>query len=611
MTERLLFLDFETFWSQDYSLTKMTPPEYILDPRFETQGLAYAYDSEPTGWVDGPDVQDWVTQQDWANLTAVAHNMQFDGAILAWRYGIVPKHYVDTLGMARALYGSKFRSMSLATLSESLLGAKKGNALMNTKGLTFREIQRSPFYGEFIKYAVTDVNLCRQLFFRMVQEFPVENEIALVDELVRMVTKPKFELDVTALSMHLIELREHKDKLLKRLDVDRAALLSNDKFAVLLEERGVDPPRKISPTTGKLTWAFAKTDEEFLALAEHEDEEISLLANARLGVKSTIEETRTESFVDIGMLPWPNGKRCMPVPLRYSGAHTHRFSGDWRLNLQNLPRKSPIRKAMRAPDGMVVVAADASQIEARVVTWLAGQKDLLNVFATGGDPYCAFASKVYDRTITKTDKVERQVGKTAVLGLGFGMGAAKFEITLKRMAGIDAGSDFAQDVVSTYRTAYPRIPTLWSQCEGGLRALLMGDTYRIGPLMFEKSGILLPSGLRIEYPKLYRDEEGQYTYETGRGKKYLFGGKVTENGVQALARIATMGAHLKMRKLLPGLELALQVHDQLVYVVPKEIGDDFLALLIQTMSEAPEWAPGLPLGAEGGIGETLAEAEGK
>ena len=116
----------------------------------------------------------------------------------------------------------------------------------------------------------------------------------------------------------------------------------------------------------------------------------------------------------------------MPVPFKYSGAHTHRFSGDWSINLQNLPRDSELRKALRAPKGKVVVAVDTSQIEARINAMLSGQKDLVDAFREGRDVYCEFATVIYGRQITKADKVERFVGKTAVLSLGYGSGAAAF-----------------------------------------------------------------------------------------------------------------------------------------------------------------------------------------
>src|SRR5690606_2260190 len=165
-------------------------------------------------------------------------------------------------------------------------------------------------------------------------------------------------------------------------------LMSNPKFAALLQQRGVDPPMKISPTTGKVTYAFAKSDLDFQALAK--DPRVADLCEARIRVKSTIGETRAVRFLEAG-----KDGMCLPILLNYSGTHTHRWSGGNKMNLQNLKRGGELRRSILAPDGHVIVVADSAQIEARVLAWLAGQDDVVEAFRNKCDLYSEFASFVF------------------------------------------------------------------------------------------------------------------------------------------------------------------------------------------------------------------------
>jgi DNA polymerase len=310
----------------------------------------------------------------------------------------------------------------------------------------------------------------------------------------------------------------------------------------------------------------------------------------------------------------------MPVPLRYSGAHTHRFSGDWKLNLQNLPRGGQLRRALAAPNGSVVVAADASQIEARIVAWLAKQTDLLQVFADRGDPYSTFASKyVYNRPITKADKVERFVGKPCILGLGFGMGAEKFRATVKqqsaqmvRVGALPAVIEFepeeAQAIVSAYRRGYANIHRTWSFLDTQLNAISRSGTdLEWGPVRFEHERVRLPNGLYLYYHKLYR-LESQWGFTYAGKPKYIFGGKLLENIVQALARIVITDAALRIEAR-TGQRFALQVHDELVYVVREADAAEMQEILLEEMKRGSEWTQGLPLDAEASMGPTYGDAK--
>ena len=282
--------------------------------------------------------------------------------------------------------------------------------------------------------------------------------------------------------------------------------MSNPKFAELLKSHGVIPPTKISPTTGKETLAFAKSDEEFKKLLEHENETVQALVSARLGVKSTIEETRTARFINIAM------RGTMPIPLRYYAAHTGRWGGDDKVNMQNLPRNSPLKDAICAPTGYTMIDCDLSQIEARTLAWLAEEHDLVEAFDRGDDVYKIMASSIYGKPVDKIDKGERFVGKTTILGAGYGMGAMKFQAQLKNF-GVELDEDECKRIIRVYRETYQWIPHLWRSASDALEGIMDGAGAligRYGVLSVDSArGIRLPNNLHIKYPNLRRqDTEG-------------------------------------------------------------------------------------------------------
>ena len=405
----ILTVDFETYYSQQYSLSKVTTEEYVRDPRFEAIGVAVKVDDEETQWFSGTKAQTkrWLDQFDWANGIAVAHNAMFDMAILNWVFDIRPKRIVDTLSMLRAIDGPDAGN-SLAKAAERYGLGVKGTEVVNAMGkgrldFTAEEMAR---YGE---YCINDTELTYALFKRIGEGFP-PIEFRLIDLTIRMFTEPMLSLDEEVLTNHLSNVKSSKEALMAKLNYEKADLMSNPKLAELLTSHGVVPPMKISPTTGKETHAFAKNDEAFKELLEHEDPQVQAIVAARLGVKSTLEETRTERFIRIAE------RGTLPVPLRYYAAHTGRWGGDDKVNLQNLPRKSPLKKAMLAPEGYAFIDCDSSQIEARTLAWLAGQDDLVDAFDAGEDVYKIMASRIYGVPVDEVTDGQRFVGKTTILG---------------------------------------------------------------------------------------------------------------------------------------------------------------------------------------------------
>ena len=600
----IIALDFETYYDPAYSLSKVTTEEYIRHELFEVIGVAVKVNDGETQWFSGTKkkTSEWLAQFDWGNSIAVAHNAMFDMAILSWHFDIRPKMIADTLSMARALHGAEGISLSLKSLAEHYELGVKGTEVLNalSKGridFTPAELER---YGE---YCINDAELTYKLFPAMAPQVP-KVEMRLIDLTLRMFTEPKLELDKCVLEDHLRSVQEKKTDLLSKIAASKEDIMSNPKLAKVLTDLGVTPPTKISPTTGKKAYAFAKTDEAFRALLEHEDFPVQAVVAARLGVKSTLEETRTERFIKIAE------RGPLPVPLRYYAAHTGRWGGDDKVNLQNLPRKSPLKKAMRAPDGYLLVDCDSSQIEARTLAWLAGQRDLVEAFDRGEDVYKIMASSIYGVPVEKVEEKQRFVGKTTILGCGYGMGAAKFKAQLKNF-GVEMELKECERIIYIYRETYPMIPRLWSQAQAALSEMVRGGAKPIGVagvLSVSPSGVKLPNGLWIKYPglRLHTDEKTgreEMVYTTRKGKasipSRIYGGKMVENICQALARIIMGEQMLMIARRLP---VVMTVHDAVGVLVKVEEAGEGRAFIEGCMRIRPKWALGLPLNCESKIG---------
>jgi hypothetical protein len=603
----IITVDFETYYSADLGFAKQTTEEYVRDPRFEVVGVAVQVNDGEPEWFSGDSISTYAFLKnfDWENSLALAHNAMFDGFILTEHFQIKPKGWLDTLSMGRALHGTNVGG-SLKVLAEFYGIGEKGNEVEDAKGLRRTDFSKAQL-NQYAEYCKNDVRLTWDLFNCMSQNFPA-TELRLIDLTIRMFTEPVLQLDEGMLRIHLLKERQRKKDLLDNFDKD--TLMSNPKFADLLRAWGVEPPMKKSPATGKETYAFSKTDEAFKELLEHPNMAVQSLVAARLGTKSTIEESRTERFIGIAQ------RGAMPVPLRYYAAHTGRWGGDDKLNLQNLPRGSALKKAILAPAGYMMIDSDSSQIEARTLAWLAGQDDLVEAFDRGEDVYCIMASAIYNRDITKADKEERFVGKTTILGCGYGMGAAKFQGALKN-AGVSVSLEEAKRIIDTYRATYPKITALWKSAGTALDAMLRGQTTTLGRggiLKIEgKDGVRLPNGLYIRYPnirKMTNEDEGktEIVYDTKKGRAVIpnriYGGKLIENVCQALARIIIGDQMLMIAK---KYQVVMTVHDAVACIVRTEEVATAQEYVEMCMRIRPKWGLELPLNCEAGHGESYGE----
>jgi len=600
----IITVDFETYYSKDLGFKTHTTEEYVRHDDFHVIGVGVAVNDEQPVWFSGTheQIKVWFNQFDWANSFVLAHNTQFDGAIMSWLFGVRPKGWLDTLCMARALHGVDAGG-SLKALAERYQVGVKGTEVDNALGL--RRIDFSPehlaTYGE---YCCNDVELTRSLFKLMMDGFPAK-ELKVIDTTLRMFVEPSLVLNLPLLESHLESVKDKKAALIAAAEADKDVLMSNDKFAELLESLGVNPPTKLSARTGKKAWAFAKTDEEFKALANHPDPRVQALVSARLGTKTTLEETRTQRFIDIAL------RGPLPVPLKYYGAKTGRWAASDSINLQNLPRGSKLKTAIEAPEGHLLVGADLSNIELRVGLWLAGQTDKLALLGAGHDLYKDFASSVFNVAYEEVTKDQRFIGKTSQLSLIYGVGAVKLHAAIKTGSGNDIGEDSARAIVQLYRNTYTKVADIWRSGESVLEAIQSNQQFSYGRDGFFSvdgaKGVRLPSECYMQYPDLQKtmvEGRTKWSYAVRTGRDDVYGAKVFQGLTQATARCIIAEHMLKIQK---RYRVVLTIHDALYMVVPEQEAKEAKDFTVSIMRTAPTWMPDIPLDAEAGYGKTLSD----
>ena len=678
---RLVTLDFETYYDDEYTLKKLSTSEYIRDPRFKAQMVGINIGGKGTKWYPASKIRQALSSIPWATHSLLAHHAQFDGMILYEHYGISPLMIYDTLSMARALYsndiGAGLDEVSLYTGGEG----KIKDVLETTAGVRDWSAALCAKVGP---YCARDVDETLRIFKHMHPRFPAE-EIELISHICRMFTEPVLgvdrprvqkelereiaekkkimlsfvkDADQADITLELKDLRELaedtatpipdvpkkdlKDALHKALPKEEVnvrrvkKLIGSNKFADLLQAEGVEPPVKISPAyfkhrdeTKKWTYAFSKTDMAFVELQEHLNPRVRALVEARMSVKSTTNETRAGRFLTAS----ENGA-CLPIYLKYSAAHTHRLGGGNKMNPQNLKRGGELRKSIQAPNGDVIVVVDSGQIEARVNAWLWGQEDLLDDFRLADqgkdrDAYCKFADLVYGRRIEKgKDDIERFVGKTCILGLGYQMGADRLRKTLAlgtQGPQVFISEEESRKIVYTYRKKNYRIKNGWDICQRVVEQMAAGVAGSWKCIAWDKETLYLPNGMTMHYPNLRDDrfsEENrvkritaeltgedldfdpdwpQFVYDSKETKTKIYGGKMCENIVQALARIIVLNQCLAIMKTGKVKRWVMSTHDEGAFTVKKALGEKTFKLAHAAFSTPPAWAPDLPLNADGGF----------
>ena len=641
-------LDFETYYGRGYSLGRQDTNtiDYVCDDKFKIHCVGVQ--------VDGGDVEMFregemaqfeqfmldLNEED-KPIALLCHNTAFDAFILYHKFDWHPDFYLDTMSMSKGMFVGA--PASLKNLCRRLWptqdAMRKGDELALSKDV--RDLPRE-LMDIICAYCVMDVKLTYEAFEKMVVHYP-EDEMYLIHMNIRMFVEPWFKIDTQLIQEEIDEQVELKKAAFKTAGLPTSVLSSNQKFGIYLETQGYEIPFKENPK-GELIAALGQKDWPFLKFtAQHP--ELADVFEARKLAMSNIQETRARRFLNTAKKL--NGS--MPVPLKYYGAHTGRYSGGEKLNLQNLtrinkddPSSGRLRKSLMAPDGYSVIVSDLSNIEARVLAWLSGQEYLMELYRNGGDPYLYMASVIsnfnYDEALEIRRKPtedrpnpdfnpyfrhgERNIGKVSVLGLGFGMGAQKFWVTMNTgpmgMPPIPITLDQAQEIVTMYRTINFAVPEYWKKCEQVIEEMIRGTlALPFGPLEIHAANLIMPNNMALQYPNLriMPDAHGQsvqYSPElTPRGdlknRKYLWGGTLTENIVQALARVVISEQTLEIEKYLDdtfGLDEARvvhMVHDELIVIGPEVHADMIYAKMVGIMSVSPSWAKDLPLESEGGF----------
>jgi DNA polymerase len=621
---RILGLDAETFYSDDYSLRKMNTANYIHDPRFKVHLWAVQFDGHAPTWVGHEGMLKLSTMLDWSQICVVGHNLRFDGAILAFKYGIRPGLWVDTLGMARVVIGAKSRRHDLDTVAKmcGLSGKVRRQALDDVKGKRDLTTAETASLGA---YSCDDISDTLAAFHVMRRQFP-DREFWFLDWATRMFTEPRLCFNRATLEEAYAEEVAEKERLLAAIPYGKTQLSSNPQFAEILRKHGVEPPTKTSKTTGGTTYAFAKNDMDFAALREHDDPLVQQLVAARLAIKSTIKESRAMRFLDLQQVgPWS-------VPLNYAGAmNTNRLSGGDSQNPQNLSNGSKLRDAIEAPEGYVVVAVDSSGIELRTAAALAGEWGIIERAVQKQDEYARFASIIFGYPVNKKDHPrERKVGKVGVLSLGYQSGAKTYRGMLFAMEKLIEPIETCEQVVRTFRSTYSKYPILWSSMDKRMKMLCDGlvppNLPTNPPITWDNRGYVSKySGARVTYHRIHERMVQRTPFdEPEKAKVYLdmrkaksgdpegwatiYGGKATENLSQFLAREVVNSQTHRIWQVF-GIRPALQVHDELVYVVPADKAEVFFKAAVAMMSGPIRWWPQLVTSASGGIARSYGDID--
>src|SRR5580692_2272161 len=564
---RIICADAESYYDDELSVKRMSTEEYCR--KTTPHGWAVKWDATTLPrWHTHEEFKYLAKHEDWSNIGVIHHHAHFDGLLLSHHYGVHPKFFFDTLSYGRLLIGNHL-PLSLDSLAQQFNLAPKTVPYDLFKGKRWHELSRE-VQEQVADGACRDVELTWDLFKILGRQMPRE-ELSVVDITIKMFTNPELIGDTDALAALWESENKAKAERMASLGVSSTELQSSDKFAALLEAEGVE--------------------------IEYKD-----------GKKSTLLQSRSET------IGWMARRGPLPIYLFYAGAHTSRWSGGDDANFQNLPARKPetrrLREAILAPPGYVIGKPDLSQIECRILNFLAGQDDVVEKFKREEDPYVGLASEFYQRPVTKADVNERGTGKQGELSCGYGCGGKKFKGTAK--AGtygppVELTLEKAQEFVKIYRDSHPRVVDYWKAADRMLSSLANGGTAQCGPMLVRDHRVWLPNGIPLLYTTLEwhvaEDEEDEtgWRMKKRKGKKLIWdrmwGSKLVEQTTQALARVVISRAIIRIAAL--GYRIKNQEHDAMWIVLPKHDPDRHLKICIDEMTRSVDWLPGLPLAAEG------------
>jgi len=598
-------LDFESFYSDDYTLKKMSTEAYIRDPRFKAHGAAIKWSANTSAqWYDERQLRYILTQHDWSDTFLIHHHAQFDGLILSHHYDVHPKMFGCTLSMARLLLGNHL-SVRLDAVRKHFGMSMKTTPYNLFRGKQWEEMDQGTqrLIGEG---AIDEVESIWKIFGLMHQQFPVE-EYESISTTIKMFTEPVLVADVPALAKVWQDESTKKANMLNDLNVTAEDLQSADRFAQLLRDEGIEPETK-SGKKGPI-WAFAKNDAFMKELQNDENDRVRMLVEARLGVKSTLVQTRSET------VGWMARRGPLCIYLQFAGAHTSRWSGGDGANWQNgVPA---INETVQPPPGYLAARPDASQIECRILNFVAGQTDKIDDFRLGRDPYVGVAEAFCGHPVNKIDHPDlRQAGKVVELQAGYGSGGEKIRATLRNKVGILISPEDGEKYKKAYRDTHPAVVDMWKTGGRMLSRLAGGAPCEWGPTTVRDRRIFLPNGIALIYETLefYKpsadeecgpyDRDGYWRLLTREGWQKMYGAKLVENYIQALARVVISQAMNRITRMKMPVRVVNMRHDDLWLCIKKDGHEqEYLDICMNEMRRTPAWLPGIPLDCEGSLGQ--------
>jgi DNA polymerase len=589
----IVVLDFETYFDKDITLKKLNYTEYV--PKAEPLCISVIHEGK-LFCVSDEKIKLALDGIDWTNTICVGHNLLFDALVLKHWYRHEAAYYIDTLGMARLLYPSM--DHDLGTLAREFTDMEKmSEDLTAVKGRHWDDL--SPDEQNKLKnYCKNDTLITAKLYEKWIEETP-QQELDLINHTIKTFINPTLILDIEKASAAVALERQETNEQIIKYGLDKEKIRSDARFCEHLQTLGYTAPTKWSTKQQKHMPALAKNDPAFQEFY-NQNPDIQELLDLKRTVNSNIKESRTLRLITAANLH--HGR--IPIGYNYHGAFTGRFSGANKLNMQNLPRGSILRDAIMAPDGHLIVVSDLSQIEARVLAWLAGEEKILTAFREKRDLYCEVASQIFNRPVNKKNNPdERFVGKSAVLGLGYGMSAPKFQAYCA-LQGRKLEQTFCYNVVDTYRKTYCRIPELWKLTQEHMHLLCGPQETKVGKLTFSNDCIVLPTGRKLRYQGLHYDDSEQ-SWRLINGKR-VYGALIVENIVQAISRDILCEQLLAIHAHYP---VIMHTHDELIACVPETEAETALAFLINIMTTPPTWASTLPLDAEAHYGKRYGDCK--
>jgi DNA polymerase I-like protein with 3'-5' exonuclease and polymerase domains len=621
-----LTLDFELYWGVGYSLRSTPIHEFVTDERFEILTAFWSIHDDSgklikESYAVGSDMS--LLASDIKNikpLSLIAANSQLEAFILNHALSISTDKHIhtihDVLQMSRYALGYQF-SHSLGNLSK-LLPIKKGNEA---------EVAKEKRLSDFSDYALKrmlaynrrDIRNTWQLF-QLLKKANTQRSFNVQDQLTRWSVEPKVMLDVDMLHITAEELRSKRhadyDKL-ESMGIDHKQVTSNPQFASLLTSLGVEPPTKISETTGKVTWAFSKQDLGYKDLFLHEDPQIRELMQIRKRLKSTILESRVKRFLTVA----ERLDNKMIFPLRYMSAATGRNGGGSRLNIQNLQRGSILRKAITATPGYVIGTTDYSSLEVRIMAAVSDHKDHLQAFTLfdrgeGPDFYKAEAARNLNVSVETITKDQRFMSKVKTLALQY---KQRYRGYRHLLALGPFGNDpiyiseqEALNDINNYEKANPSIVKFWDLCDIIINNYLLPNrSTELGIFSIKGQQITLPSGHFWSFRGLTRFNNDDYDIryprrlDTNQGYRKIYAGLLANNLIQGIGAdmINYPIGNLPQKLEKYGAYLISMTHDEILWTAPEHHADKVRVIVEEEMKTPLPYIPSMPVNVESAVGE--------